>query len=109
MNSRTVYSGNGQCALFAKSSCVTAHWTTPMSWDNFANFTRYSQTDIWNLQRSCQYLNGFSRWPSKARGHTFLHSDTNVVKSVRAIIKRLTLFALYVRSDIGERQNHLTD
>ena len=65
-------------------------------YDNFATFTLYNQIDIWNMRRSCQYLIDFLRWPSKGRGRTFfLHSGTNVVKSVGVIVTRLTLFALY--------------
>ena len=44
----------------------------------------------------CQYLIDFIHWPSQARGRTFfLHSGTNVVKSVYVIVIRLRLFDLH--------------
>ena len=65
-------------------------------YDNFATFTLYSQIDFCNVRRSCQYLIDFIRWLSKARGRTFfLHSGTNVVKSVCVRVIGLTLLALY--------------
>ena len=65
-------------------------------YDNFATFTLYSQIDIWNMRRSCQYLIDFIRWPSKARERTFfLHSSTSLVKSIDIMVMGLTLLALY--------------